>query len=598
MNSSYIIISALFLLGFLVLKEIRRKNKTNLILRVTAVCFAVIALILIAIPITYKKKADFKEENTAALITEGFQKDSLEKFKNMAAYTTNQEIVKNFRSVKLITNLESFLALNQQYSKFHVFGYGLNAPELEMMEGKELLFHPSPLPSGLQTVQWNNALHSGEQLVLSGNFQNDTNNPVKLVLKGMGTNLDSVIIPDGGLEIFQLKTIPKHLDKAVYALIGIADKDTILNEKVPVFVQTRNPIKILILSSSPNFENKFLKNWLFENEYSVTVRAEISKNKFSTEFLNNTRINLDRITSTVLENYDLLITDLEELSALSRAENQSIQNQIGSGMGLILIADSIGKAPEFLKRLFETRAIVRSDEKTLIINWDDYKVKKMNSGSSALFRILPKDGSLALVRDNESNILVSSQLFGKGRVLLSGINDTYTWILDNDFKSYAAFWSKIIGDNAKSKEINTLLALKNPLPILNQETTLIIESNYDTIPILRSEAEFLKFKQDPVLGFQWSAPFWPKKIGWNLLESGNFPDLIQTWFYVFNKNDWATVNAVARVKNNKKMAEKSFSERIGEYNSDKYYSEAVPPVYFYILFLLSCTYLWLEAKKF
>ena len=63
MNSSYIIISALFLLGFLVLKEIRRKNKTNLILRVTAVCFAVIALILIAIPITYKKKADFKEEN-------------------------------------------------------------------------------------------------------------------------------------------------------------------------------------------------------------------------------------------------------------------------------------------------------------------------------------------------------------------------------------------------------------------------------------------------------------------------------------------------------------------------------------------------------
>jgi hypothetical protein len=598
MNNSYIIISAIILLGFLVLKEIRRKNKANLILRLTAICLAVIALIFIAIPITYQKKTDFKEENAAALITAGIQKDSLEKFKTIAAFTTNPDIAKDFKSVKLIPDLESFLAMNQQYSRFHVLGYGLQAQELEMMEGKELLFHPSQLPLGLRTIHWNKALYSGEQLTLSGNFLNAAKKPIKLILRGMGTNLDSVIIPGGRSENFQLKTIPKHLDKAVYALIGIAEKDTILNEKVPVFVLNRNPIKVLILSSSPGFENKFLKNWLFENDYSIAVRSAISKNKFSTEFLNNTRINLDRISPSVLENFDLLISDPEELSALSQTENQSIQNQIINGMGLILIADSIRKAPGFIKGLFETRAIVRSEEKILNMNWDDFKAKKINSGSSALFRILPKEGNMPLVRDDQSNILVSSQLLGKGRILLSSINDTYTWILGNDLKSYSSYWSKLFGNVARMKELSSVWVLKDPLPVLNQETSIILESGSDSIPVASSETELLKFAQDPILGFQWAAPFWPKKTGWNLLETGIPPNSIQSWFYVFNKNDWATVNDTEKIKNNRKMSVESFTESIAQNSSDRYYPEVIPPIFFYLLFLLSCTYLWLEAKKF
>jgi hypothetical protein len=598
MNKSYIIISAIILLGFILFKEIRRTNKANLILRVTAVCLAVIALVFIAIPITYQKKAAFKEENAAALITEGFQKDSLEKFKNIAAFTTNPDIAKGFRSVKLIPDLESFLAMNQQYSKFHVLGYGLSAQELEIMKGKKFVFHPSALPSGLQSVHWSNTIKSGEQLVLSGNYLNTDDKPIKIMLNGLGTNLDSINIPAGRSANFRLKTIPKHLDKAVYSLIGITDKDTVLNEKVPIFVQAQDPLKVLILSSSPDFENKFLKNWLFENQYSIVVRSAISKNKFNTEFLNTTRINLDRITPSILENFDVLISDVNGLSAMNKAENQALQNQISKGMGLIMIADSIPKDKGLFYGFFETRSIVREDQKMISLNWDDYDTKKNTLGSSASFSILPNEGNVALIRDKKANILVSSRLFGKGRILLSSINDSYTWILSNDLKSYAAYWSKLIGEHAKSKEISTLLALKNPLPILNQEMNIIIESNYDTIPVVRSEAELLTFSQDPVLGFQWSAPFWPTKIGWNLLKTGNTPDSIQTWFYVFEKNEWASVNSVRKIKENRKVEEKSLSEFNEQNFSERNYRGEIPPAYFYILFLLSCTYLWLEAKKF
>ncbi|MCF8453133.1 MAG: hypothetical protein K9G42_08015 [Pedobacter sp.] len=598
MENNFIIILTLVLLGFLILKEIQRKNKANLIFRVAATCLAVISLIFIAIPITYQKKADAKDENTAILITEGFQKDSLGKFKNIPAYTTNPVVANANRSVKLIPDLEGFLATNQQFSKFHILGYGLEDQELELIRDKNLVFHLSPMPSGLQSVHWNKTIKTGEQLVLSGNYLNSSNKPVKLILNGLGTNLDSVNIPAGNTENFQLKTIPKHLDKAVYALIGITEKDSTLNEKIPVFVESQASLKVLILSSSPDFENKFLKNWLFENQYSIAVRSAISKNKFNTEFLNISRINLDRITPPVLEDFDVLISDPDELSALSRAENQAIQNQLSNGMGLIMIADSIPKAEGFFNRIFETKALVRADEKTIRLNWDDYNTKKMTLGSSGSFRILPKDGNQALVKDDKANIMVSSKLSGRGRILLSSITDTYTWVLGNDLKSYSSYWSELIGNVARMKELNSVWALKDPLPVLNQEISIILETGSDSIPVARSEGDLLKFEQNPVLGFQWTAPYWPQKTGWQLLETGNSPDSVQSWFYIFNKNDWASVHAVEKIKNNRKFSEESFTESNEQNISVRYYRKEVPPVYFFILFLLSCTYLWLEAKKF
>jgi hypothetical protein len=46
------------------------------------------------------------------------------------------------------------------------------------------------------------------------------------------------------------------------------------------------------------------------------------------------------------------------------------------------------------------------------------------------------------------------------------------------------------------------------------------------------------------------------------------------------------------------MEEKSLSEFNEQNFSERFYRGEIPPAYFYILFLLSCTYLWLEAKKF
>jgi len=600
MENGYIIAGLLVLLVFLILKEIQRKNKANLVLRISASCLAVIALIFIFIPLTYEKKIDQNSENTAVLLSEGFQKGSLDTLKNIPAFSTNPLLSKNNKSVKLISDLAGFIAMNPEYSKFYILGNGLEDSELELLKNKELVFLPSTLPAGLQAIDWNRNILSGEELRLIGTFKNTRDKAVKLILNGLGTDLDSITIPAGSKNSFELKTIPKHLDKSVYSLFGIVGKDTVMNEKVPVFIQSKTSLKILILSSSPDFETRFLKNWLFENQYSLALRSTISKNKFSKEFLNISRLNLNRISPALLEIFDLLIIDPNELSALSREEKQAVQNQLGNGMGLIMIADSISKGSGFFNGAFESRNLIREDEKNIKLKWNNYSANKMTLPGSAAFKIVPKEENLALVRDEKGNVLVSSKLYGRGRILLSSILDTYTWVLGNDMKSYSSYWSQLIEHAARKSELNSTWTLNNPFIWVNQENQIILNAFSGSIPVGSSDRELLKFAQDPVLGFQWLAPVWPRKTGWHSLEYGdkNAPDSSRSWYYVFDKTDWALIQASRKIKNTLKQAEQTFSERPEQKNTYKSYSERIPAIYFFILFILSCTYLWLEAKKF
>ncbi len=600
MENGYIIAGLLVLLVFLILKEIQRKNKANLVLRISASCLAVIALIFIFIPLTYEKKIDQNSENTAVLLSEGFQKGSLDTLKNIPAFSTNPLLSKNNKSVKLISDLAGFIAMNPEYSKFYILGNGLEDSELELLKNKELVFLPSTLPAGLQAIDWNRNILSGEELRLIGTFKNTRDKAVKLILNRLGTDLDSITIPAGSKNSFELKTIPKHLDKSVYSLFGIVGKDTVMNEKVPVFIQSKTSLKILILSSSPDFETRFLKNWLFENQYSLALRSTISKNKFSKEFLNISRLNLNRISPALLEIFDLLIIDPNELSALSREEKQAVQNQLGNGMGLIMIADSISKGSGFFNGAFESRNLIREDEKNIKLKWNNYSANKMTLPGSAAFKIVPKEENLALVRDEKGNVLVSSKLYGRGRILLSSILDTYTWVLGNDMKSYSSYWSQLIEHAARKSELNSTWTLNNPFIWVNQENQIILNAFSGSIPVGSSDRELLKFAQDPVLGFQWLAPVWPRKTGWHSLEYGdkNAPDSSGSWYYVFDKTDWALIQASRKIKNTLKQAEQTFSERPEQKNTYKSYSERIPSIYFFILFILSCTYLWLEAKKF
>ncbi len=553
---------------------------------------AIISLLFILYPINYDRKVSLSNSTIAILLTDGYPKDSLEKYKGASLFSTDLAITEKDNKVKYINDITYFLTSKPDYQTLHIFGYGLESDELKSLKTKNLIFHPAALKNGVSSISWTENIRSGEQLLVQGKYNNTTGPEVKLILQGLGTNLDSVIIRKETWNNFELKCTPKHLDKAVYSLTVIADKDTLSREKLPIIVKERESIRILILASAPDFENKFLKNWLAQQGYSLSVRTSISTAKYSTEFLNSKKNDLNRINTTLLTNFDILIGDRSELSRLSTLENQAIQNQINKGMGLIIKADASEPGNGFYKNAFPIRENKQVFPKTLKLNWEKHSALKAILQGSSSIEILGQAGTQSLVKNERGNILTSSKLFGKGKILLTVINDSYTWMLGNQEEDYSSFWSYILQKAARKKENPESLAVHS-LPVINKDMGIEIQTESGNKSHFQIKGEKLAFKQHSLMSFQETGSFWPSEPGW---QSFQFENTDSNWFYVFDEKAWTEVKASEKLKNTQNFIEQSAKNITTGNGAVQVYKDTIHPIWFYILFLLCCTYLWLEVK--
>jgi len=592
MDKIYIVITLALLLGFILYKEIGRKNKSNLIFRIAASVFAILSLLFIALPISFNRTISTDNSNIAILLTEGYHQDSLDKWKSVSLFSTDIEITKKDKKVQYIPDIDYFLASRPDYQTLHILGYGLESNEIKSLKTKNLIFHPSALENGVNSISWPGKIHSGEQLLVQGRYNNTTGSEVKLILQGLGTNLDSVIIRKETWNDFELKCIPKHLDKAVYSLLTIVDNDTLSREELPVLVKERETLRVLILASSPDFENKFLKNWLSEQGYRVSIRTTISSAKYSTEFLNSRKNDLNRINTTLLNDFDILIGDMSELSHLSSTENQAVQNQVNNGMGLIIKADAAEPGNGFYRKAFILRESKKVIPKTIKLSWEGHSaIKTVLQGGNSI-EIIAQYGTQSLVKNASGDILLNSKLSGKGRMLLTIINDSFTWILGNNMEDYSSFWSYILEKAGRKKENVESFAIDN-LPVINKKTGIEFQSETGTIPGIQINKESITFKQHPVMSFLQTGLFWPAHPGWQSIQSESVDT---NWFYVFDKNAWNVVKASEKLKNTRIFIKRSEEKITSEKEAIEVYEDTVPSIWFYILFLLCCTYLWLEVK--
>ncbi len=588
MDKWIVVISSLLVLAFICWKETQRKNKVHLNLRLIASVTAVLALYFIAQPVSFQRQLDPAKENTAVLLTEGFEKDSLAGLKNIPVYTADRSVVKKNKNVKFIPDLEYFSRSEADINKIHIVGNGLDQHEIEAFRNQQLIFHPSPV-YGFSSVHWNSTVRSGEKLTVQGSFKSESNKVVKILLRGLSTTLDSVELR--GNQTFELNTTPKLLDKAIYSLIAIAERDTLANEKIPVIIEAKTPLKIIMLSSSPDFESKFLKNWLYSEQYSLAIRTNISKDKFSTEFLNTERVNLNRVSPALLENFDILIGDIAELSRLGAVESAAIQNQVNKGMGLVIRADSIG-GTGFYRRAFNIRQNRAINQKSLTLDWDGQTAKKISPPTGWAMEIVPGSGEQALVRDNKKHVLVSSQLYGAGRMIVSTVADTYTWMLSNNSAEYASYWSHILEKAARKTELAESWTILNTFPVANSPSLVRLESTTKTIPSASAGNTPLHFEQDAHQLFRWTADYWPSGAGWQTIGSGNN----ESFWYVFDEKDWGSPRAAQKIKSTAKFISRRNTIFQHAESTVRSYTYTVPAMYFFILFLVACGYLWIEAK--
>ena len=596
---NYIVIAlSLLLLIFLTWKEIYRPNKARLMWRLIASIFAIIGLACLALPITYIKTVKFSSANDVILLTEGFDTDSVNALiksnNKIPIFILDDKLLASGKfNAMFVSSLKSLKNIKKDISVIHVFGNGLEPGEIDDLDSLPIVFHPSKLSIGINSIHWTNKLKTGEKLYVQGSFNNNFSSAVRIVLSGFNTTLDSIKIPANKLQQFELTTIPKHAGRNVYSLAVLNSSDTISKDPIPIQVEQGEPLKVLVIASAPDFENKFLKNWLGQKGFQVVTRTLTSKNKYTKDFLNIDAVNVDRITPALLNNFNILIADAAELSSISKNELGTIQSFVAAkSLGLVVRA-SDKSSSAFYSNRFPVAVVPGSQQQQIHLQLIDTATSFQTITIESPLSIRNQNATQPIVTDRQNRIFVNSTLYGSGKIIFTTINNTFNWMLAGNQKDYEEFWSEILNKATGKKPSDETWSVSPLRPIVNKPATLTVETNQSNLPTAQVAGIAVYLKNNAQLPYKWSGTYWPTKAGWQptiQLNGGTF------WWYAFDKNEWKSVETFDKITGTRQYAFSNISSSASFQAIEKRQETELPKIYFFLLFLICCGYLWLENK--
>lgn len=607
---------------WLVWSIIRRPDKQRLAGRLVAGALAVVGLLLTVFPPSIPQPVNPGE---AILLTEGFEKDTLD-----ALLKERKETPLIFSYRQLVGKAQTIQRLSlwrmnfPQTRKVHLLGNGLPSYELSALDSVQLVLRPGRLPHGIISLHWTNSIHLGEPLRVSGQYNRKAGNKTWLYLSLAGEPLDSVGLGGEGQQPFQLQQNPKEAGKFVYQLQIRQVGKVLAEEKVPLEVLQPEPLRILVLASFPTFENKFFKDYLAAHQHAVAVRTAISQGKFRTEWLNmpgrrsagqypagpirgtghSAEINLSRLRPDVLRQFDLIVADTKALQMLTAPELQSLQQAVeADGLGLLALPDELplNQKVNLLTR-FSPKKISRKENRPVQLQWENASGLTIAATTTGPYALEVASDLKPLVTETGGQALVASHAQGWGTVAVSLLSDTYRWTLEGKERTYETYWSSLISRLAKKQFPTQQWQLSSALlPVINQPLALqlsdLAEKNGQSPPQAQIESDnqadkaIIHFQQDILLPQQFTATYWPASSGWH---SARTPNGQPFHFYVFEPGDWQSFRQAQLADQTRKFVVR---QKAFPYPSQTTrVMEAISPVWFFLLFLLSSGFLWLEEK--
>jgi hypothetical protein len=589
--------ASLLLLVFLTWKEYHRPNRGRLPWRILATVGAVAGLACIALPISYRTASSTETTQDAVLLTEGFNSDSVSVFlrdrKSIPVYTYDASLTAAEKHhAVLLTNPDTI-----SDHRLHVFGYGLDKDQLNALKSS-FTFHPSAV-EGFTSVYWPAKINTGEILSVQGHYKNTSRSSKKIILSSYKATLDSIIVPAAAEHKFTLTTTPKQLGRAMFNLSVVDKKDTLQKEPVPVQIEKGEPVRVLVLASSPDFENRFAKNWLSEKGYSVLVRTAVSKNRFNKDYLNLPEMNADRITASLLDKFDLIIADASELATISKDELATVQSHISQkGTGLIIRSDSAATGRSFYSGWFPL-SYADSGRQSIQLSLYDTTHRLPALSIDHLQFIRPQNQARSLLTDKQNRSFAAIALYGSGRIILTTVPNSYAWMLSGNNDAYHAVWSELFNTVVPEKTAAETWQIFTSLPKLNTPVTVALKSQATGVPLAEIAGSSVHMQQNPWLPYQWTGTYWPTKPGWQTGIGLNG----QPWhWYAYAKEDWKSVEAVGKEQMNREQETRTRDQASRKHQGTSIKDsvnrtlQPVNKLWFSLLFLICVAYLWFENK--
>jgi hypothetical protein len=431
---------------------------------------------------------------------------------------------------------------------------------------------------GFLDIHWRERLYSGQPLIIQGRFLNNNPREITIRLNAFGISLDSVNCPSGKEQTFTLQTIPKQTGKSVYQIVVSQEKNVLESEPLPFAVQPQSVLNMLILSSYPDFENKFLDRWLNENHMAVARRTRISRDRFEKTFINRPPIEFNRLNDSLLQQFDWIMCDASAFASLSDAEQISVRRQVNeNGMGLMIRVDTVLKKKMFFDQTFPCHhfSAKANEQLRLLIHDSSKSVLFSENKDGTEIRFQP--GTQPLIKDNEGRVRVSSQLYGRGKIACTTLANTFQWSLGGKELDYGWFWTYLIQKTAKHKPDFLQAWVEEPFPVKDRPIHITLDAATVDPPQPKMGTIPFYLRQQKNLLSLWNGIYWPRQSGWQpALHAGN---RYKEW-YVFEAKDWAPFT----------------TQEIQKSTERKTYKGKGDLLFFFIIFMSGWCFLWLERK--
>ncbi|WP_207433530.1 hypothetical protein [Sabulibacter ruber] len=588
-----------FLLGVAVLLgswltwlAVRRPDRRRLAWRLLASWGVVACLVLLLVPPKINRTYNASE---VLLLTDGYSPDTLQRLlKSLKPRPQVYGLNVDAEVAQPVADLTAFLKQHPEVKTIHVLGHGLPAEEMPASDSLRFVPHLSELPTGVLAASWPKEVTLGEEVQVQGTFHAPSAQETKVFLHSSGAARDSAAVKKGA-QAFRLKFTPKTGGKFVYTLRWTGANDSVYQEAVPVEVKAPRPLSVLVLSSAPSFEVKFLKNFLSQQGHHVAIRTQVSKGIFQTEVVNLASTKLDRLTTGLLQKFDAVLLDETALQNLSGAEKQALQQAVRQqGLGtLTTLSQPSSKAiPFFAETVF--KPVSQKQPRNGTVRWQG--LASSNAVLSLPTRVLQlKDGQQAMVwEQNQQQTLAVRYRRGMGQVGVSVLPETFPLVLEGKETLYQQYWATVLNAIAKPAE-EPSLAVMPSIPQAHQllQVSFSVNSSAHKVtfqslkagtaaPVLVQPSSLLQEQQQGLL--------WPQETGWySVLTSGGQ----ESSAFVQPENSWQT----QKLQQQQQAFLKLVKQTAASPDTQSMQVQTDFPLWGIGLFLLvSLSYLWLEEK--
>ncbi|WP_210489621.1 hypothetical protein [Rufibacter aurantiacus] len=571
---------------------VRRPDRRRLLWRLQATWGVVACLVLFLAPPKITRTDNASE---AILLTEGYHADTLNVLqKRLRPKPQVYAFGVAGEKARQVTDLASFRRQHPSVKTLHVLGYGLPAEELAMLDSLRLVSHLSNLPAGVLTASRPQEITLGDAVSVQGRFHGSAEKKLTLYLQAAGKSRDSVEIRKGADQIFSLRFTPKTAGQFVYTLRWKDEVDSLHQENLPVVVKVPRQLNVLLLSSAPSFEGKFLKNALAQRGHSVAIRNQVSQGIYSTEWVNLPAQNLNRLTPALLKKFDVVLLDDLTLQRLGVQEKQTLQQAVRQqGLGVLTAISQKSPKPMafFTEGVF--RLISEKPARSGAVRWPQQTSAQAVLPLSNIV-LQPKEGQQPLAwEQNPTQALVVRSRKGLGQVGISLLPETFPLALEGKETLYQQYWASVLTALAKPEEENTFHItsgwltpqVHHPITFSFSSASLKFRSLQDSLSSsIAFYAQTSTLIPDLQLGQKW-----PQNTGWHrvqLSEGSRF-------LYVYPENAWK----LSQLSKNQRL----FALRIQKRSPAQMHTalERQEPLPLWLpafLFLFLLTYLWLEEK--